>query len=38
MSAQVITRVSERGFDALRLFETEVRPLRNAWQPSAFRF
>jgi protein-L-isoaspartate(D-aspartate) O-methyltransferase len=38
MSAQVITRVSERGFDTLRLFETEVKPLRNAWQPSAFQF
>ncbi|MDZ7651153.1 MAG: protein-L-isoaspartate O-methyltransferase [Burkholderiaceae bacterium] len=38
MSAQVITRVSEQGFDTLRLFETDVKPLRNAWQPSSFRF
>jgi protein-L-isoaspartate(D-aspartate) O-methyltransferase len=38
MSAQVITRVSELGHDTLRLFETDVRPLRNAWRPSTFRF
>ena len=38
MSAQVITRVSDRGFDTLRLFETDVKPLRNAWTPSSFRF
>lgn len=38
MSAQVITRVSESGYDTLRLFETDVKALRNAWQPSTFRF
>jgi protein-L-isoaspartate(D-aspartate) O-methyltransferase len=38
MSAQVITRVSEQGYDTLRLFETDVKPLRNAWRPSSFRF
>ena len=38
MSAQVITRVTEQGFDTLRLFETDIKPLRNAWAPSSFRF
>jgi protein-L-isoaspartate(D-aspartate) O-methyltransferase len=38
MSAQVVTRVSETGFDTLRLFETDVKPLRNAWQLPSFRF
>jgi protein-L-isoaspartate(D-aspartate) O-methyltransferase len=38
MSAQVVTRVSDQGYDTLRLFETDVKPLRNAWRPSSFRF
>jgi protein-L-isoaspartate(D-aspartate) O-methyltransferase len=38
MSAQVITRVSESAFNTLRLFETDVPPLRNAVRPSTFRF
>jgi hypothetical protein len=38
MSAQVITRVSESAFSTLRLFETDVPPLRNALRPSSFRF
>jgi len=38
MSAQVITRASDRGFETLRLFETDIKPLRNAWRPSSFRF
>jgi protein-L-isoaspartate(D-aspartate) O-methyltransferase len=38
MSAQIITRVGDTGFDTLRLFETDVKPLANAWRPSTFRF
>ena len=38
MVAQIITRVSEDGFDTLNLFETRVKPLRNADRPSSFRF
>jgi hypothetical protein len=30
--------VSDASFDALRLFETWLKPLRNAEQPSSFRF
>ena len=38
MVAQLITRVTENGFDALNLFETSVKPLRNAPRPSGFKF
>ncbi len=38
MSAVIITRVSETGFDTLKLFETRIQPLRNAERPSSFRF
>jgi protein-L-isoaspartate(D-aspartate) O-methyltransferase len=38
MTAQIITRVSDSGYDTLRLFETDVTALRNAWQPSTFQF
>jgi protein-L-isoaspartate(D-aspartate) O-methyltransferase len=38
MSAQIVTRVADGAFDTLKLFETCVKPLRNAWRPSAFRF
>jgi protein-L-isoaspartate(D-aspartate) O-methyltransferase len=38
MSAQVITRVSERGYDTVNLFETVIKPLRNALTPSLFKF
>ena len=38
MSAQIVTRVSETAYDTLRLFETNVKLLRNAWQPSVFKF
>lgn len=38
MSAQIVTRVSESGYDTLRLFETDITPLRNAWRPSTFKF
>jgi len=38
MTAQIITRVTEDGYDTATLFETQVKPLRNALRPSAFRF
>jgi protein-L-isoaspartate(D-aspartate) O-methyltransferase len=38
MSAQVITRVSEANFDTIKIFETDVKPLRNAVTPSHFKF
>jgi protein-L-isoaspartate(D-aspartate) O-methyltransferase len=38
MSAQIITRVTDTGFETLRLFETVVKPLANAPRPPAFRF
>jgi protein-L-isoaspartate(D-aspartate) O-methyltransferase len=38
MCAQIVTRISEHCYETLRLFETEVKTLRNAWQPSSFQF
>jgi protein-L-isoaspartate(D-aspartate) O-methyltransferase len=38
MSAEIITRVSESSFDAAKLFETRIKPLRNVERPSSFRF
>jgi len=38
MSAQIVRRVTETAFETLKLFETVVKPLRNALRPSAFRF
>jgi protein-L-isoaspartate(D-aspartate) O-methyltransferase len=38
MSAQIVTRVSDSGYETLKIFETRVKALRNAWQPSTFRF
>jgi protein-L-isoaspartate(D-aspartate) O-methyltransferase len=38
MEAEVITRASDDGYDTVRLFETSVKPLRNAARPSSFRF
>jgi protein-L-isoaspartate(D-aspartate) O-methyltransferase len=38
MTAQIVTRVSESGYETLGIFETRIKPLRNAWQPSTFRF
>jgi protein-L-isoaspartate(D-aspartate) O-methyltransferase len=38
MTAQVITRVSELGYNTVNLFETAIMPLRNASTPSHFRF
>lgn len=36
--AQIITRVTADGLDTLNLFETNLKPLRNAPRPSAFKF
>ena len=38
MTAQCITRVSETGFTTVNLFETAIKPLRNASTPSRFSF
>jgi protein-L-isoaspartate(D-aspartate) O-methyltransferase len=38
MTAQIVTRVSESDYDTLSLFETCLKPLRNAWRPDPFRF
>lgn len=38
MTAQIVTRVSDAGYETLKIFETRVKALRNAWQPSTFRF
>lgn len=38
MVAQIITRATNEGYDVLNLFETHVRPLRNAPRPSGFKF
>jgi len=38
MTAQIITRISETSYDTLPLFETCLKPLRNAWRPDPFRF
>jgi len=38
MVARIITRATEDGYDVLNLFETYVKPLRNAPRPSSFKF
>ncbi len=38
MSAQIVTRVTDGNYETLPLFETVTKPLRNALQPSSFRF
>ena len=38
MSAHVVTRVSDTGFDTVKLFETSVTPLKVAVAPSHFTF
>jgi protein-L-isoaspartate(D-aspartate) O-methyltransferase len=38
MTAQIVTRISEASYDTLPLFETCLKPLRNAWRPDPFRF
>ncbi len=38
MSAEIVTRVSEVNYSTVKLFETVVKPLRNAVTPSHFKF
>jgi protein-L-isoaspartate(D-aspartate) O-methyltransferase len=38
MSAELITRVSDIAYNTVKLFETSVKPLRNAVTPSHFKF
>ena len=38
MTAKIVTRISETSYDTLALFETCLKPLRNAWRPDPFRF
>jgi protein-L-isoaspartate(D-aspartate) O-methyltransferase len=38
MTAQIITRSSDVGYDTIGLFETVIKPLRNAPEPSHFKF
>ncbi len=38
MSACLVTRTADDAWDTHKLFETQITPLRNAVQPSAFRF
>ena len=38
MSANLITRTSDSVFDSVTLFETRIKPLRNAVRPCSFRF
>jgi protein-L-isoaspartate(D-aspartate) O-methyltransferase len=38
MSAEIVTRVSDVAYHTTKLFETSVKPLRNALAPSHFKF
>jgi protein-L-isoaspartate(D-aspartate) O-methyltransferase len=38
MTAQIITRISDVSYNTVNLFETIVKPLRNAVEPSHFKF
>jgi protein-L-isoaspartate(D-aspartate) O-methyltransferase len=38
MVARIIARATEDGYDVVNLFETYVKPLRNAPRPSSFKF
>ncbi len=38
MTAQIITRVSETGYDTVKVFETSVKPLTTSVKPSHFTF
>jgi protein-L-isoaspartate(D-aspartate) O-methyltransferase len=38
MTAQIVTRVADKAFETVKLFETCVKPLRNAWRPTSFKF
>jgi protein-L-isoaspartate(D-aspartate) O-methyltransferase len=37
MTAQIVTRATDSSYDTLPLFETCLKPLRNAWHPDLFR-
>ncbi len=38
MSAEIISRISDISYNTIKLFETNVKPLRNAVTPSHFKF
>ena len=38
MTAELFTRATDTSFDVVKLFETRVKPLKNAERPSSFRF
>ncbi len=38
MSAQLTTRISDVAYNTVKLFETNVQPLRNAVTPTHFKF
>jgi protein-L-isoaspartate(D-aspartate) O-methyltransferase len=38
MTAELHTRATDSSFDVVKLFETCVKPLKNAQRPSSFRF
>jgi protein-L-isoaspartate(D-aspartate) O-methyltransferase len=38
MTAQIVTRTSDIGYETVNIFETVVKPLRNATVPSQFKF
>ncbi len=38
MSAQIVTRVSDAAYNTIKIFETDVKPLREALAPSHFTF
>ncbi len=38
MTAQLLTRATDSSFDVVKMFETSIKPLRNAERPSSFRF
>jgi protein-L-isoaspartate(D-aspartate) O-methyltransferase len=38
MSALIVTRVSDAAYNTVKLFETDVKPLREALTPSHFAF
>jgi protein-L-isoaspartate(D-aspartate) O-methyltransferase len=38
MTGQIVTRVAADDYETLVLFETDVKPLRNAWRPATFHF
>jgi len=38
MTAELVTRISDNAYNTVKLFETSVKPLKNAATPSHFRF